>query len=146
MKRILLLGFALPVLLLSGCGYKSHKEVAQEFAPRVEVVGLEYFAQIDTNGDGVVDESELSTAGSSEQFSAEDRAVLKHMHEYRGWIGHVTGSKTEEVPVTTLWPIPDGNGGFWYMPVTTYESKTTHFYGINKDDLKSYRSRLEKMK
>jgi hypothetical protein len=145
-KRVLVLGLAaLSACLLAGCG-ASHKEIATDMLPKVERVGLEKFSAIDTDNNGLLDEAELLRAARSSDFSKGDRAVLQHMYDYRSWIGHVTSSKTEEVPVTTLIPMPDGNGGFWYMPVTNWETQTTNFYGISKHDLETYRDRLQKIK
>lgn len=140
----ILLVSLLVTLLVVGCnGPSSYKEIAQQFAPLVENIGLANFAKVDANYDGVIDERELVQASQSNAFGESERTVFAHMYTYRSWIGHVIDSQTETVPVTNLYPMPDGNGGFWYMPITSDQTHTTYFYGISKDDLATYRQRLK---
>jgi len=118
-----------------------HEEAIRN-APEVERYGLANFATLDTNSDGIISEQELLLAGKADP----NNAVLKHMYEYRDCIGHVVDTKTDTYPVTDLVPMPDGNGGFYFIPTTRFQTDTTNYYGISKQDLETYKTRLPALK
>lgn len=147
-RWLVLFAFALFPFLLTGCGPSgpSVEEVARQWAPQVRETGLETFSRVDLNTNGELSESELQAASQSANFTEAERQVFAHMHEYRAWIGHVVDSVTVTTPVTTLWPMPDGNGGFYYIPMPDTQTTTTYIYAISKSDLETYKQRLEQKK
>lgn len=135
-RAILLLAVA-PLVLLAGCG-RSALETAKDLAPTVKEFGLNRFDDLDRDRDGMISEGELHDSARSPSFSEDERRLILHMESYRSWIGHVVRTETRDT--VDLIPMPDGNGGFWYMPVPSTE--TYYYYGISREDLKTYPDRL----
>lgn len=102
------------------------RDLQQQFAlaASVEALGLRHFDTLDKNGDGVIDAIDLSRAVESGRFSKDDNAAFELMRRRISQIGHVTGVRPV---VTTMAPT----------------ASVICTWGINRQDLQSYQSRLE---
>lgn len=132
---------AVALLAFTGCG-RSQREIREELAPAVCDYLEANFTTLDANGDGVISETELSTAGKSAlerrkrgEVKAEREAyLLGHISDNVSRIGHVTGSHTEDYTDVIYVPIGDG-----LFPIFTSGTRTVDDYGISLQDVKTYR-------
>ncbi len=140
MKTLMKLSVAAFLALICiGCG-PSRREQALALAPQVSQFGATRFDELDQNKDGTISEGELVDALLSEKFNASEKELLKHVQSYIDSIGHVTSNETRST--VTMMPMSDGNGGFTYLYIPGTE--TIYHYGINRDDFKTYPTRLLK--
>lgn len=106
-----------------------------QMAPKVTAFGLAHFDAIDSDGDGIMTESEMEAA--MRRWSDDDEwKLFRHMFEQRSELGHVVDSSSD---MTFIW-IYDGNGGSTMTPVTN----TTYYYGISRCDLQGYTVKVTK--
>lgn len=137
-------GLVLTMLIgLSGCGPALHERQMQEYqrqllqATQARDFGLANFELLDANKDGLLSETELSSAIEREAVP-EKQALLKYILENRAAIGHVIGSEEYDCVDTLIYP--DFNGGFTYQYVPG--KATRYFYSISADELRTYPQRL----
>ena len=112
--------------LINGHKYAAY---TREIAPHVAAFGTKRFAEID-NGDGIITDEEMDGALSTLTLDASERRLLEHMDSAQSDVGHVIGSYTTYVWIST------GNGGGYFSPIENY------IYGISRSDLESYHARM----
>ncbi len=108
-------------------------------APLARDYAISRFAdELDVDHTGTLTTDSLKAAAAAPSVSREHQALIELLRAQINIVGHVTGSYTTQVPITTT--ISCGTN--CSIPVTNYVDSTTYSYGISRDDLPSFPERI----